>query len=57
MINLNRLNDINYIKEKQAALIVARQIATPIEQQAINIELSILEKAKNKILEKEDKQK
>lgn len=57
MINLNRLNDINYIKAKQTALIIARRTATPTEQHAINLELSIIYQAKYKILEKENKQK
>lgn len=57
MINLNRLNDINYIKAKQMALIIARKTATPTEQHAINLELSIIYQAKYKILEKESKQK
>lgn len=50
MINLNRLNDINYIKAKQAALIIAGRTATPTEQYAINLELSIIYQAKYKIL-------
>ena len=50
MINLNRLNDINYIKAKQAALIIARRTATPAEQMAINIELNMIYNAKYKVL-------
>ena len=50
MINLNRLNDTSYIKAKQAALIIARRTATPAEQRAINIELTIIYNAKYKIL-------
>ena len=50
MINLNRLNDISYIKAKQAALIIARRTATPAEQRAINIELNIIYDAKLKAL-------
>ena len=57
MINLNRLNDINYIKAKQAAFIIARRTATPTEQHAINLELSIIYQAKYQILEKENEQK
>ena len=49
MIALNRLNDIDYIKAKQTALIIARRTATPTEQIAINIELDILYNAKYKI--------
>lgn len=49
MIALNRLNDIDYIKAKQSALIIARRTATPTEQIAINIELDILYNAKYKI--------
>ena len=50
MINLNRLNDIKYIKVKQSALIIARRTATPAEQRAINIELNIIYNAKYKVL-------
>ena len=50
MINLNRLNNINYIKIKQSALIIARRTATPAEQRAINIELDIIYNAKYKVL-------
>ena len=49
MIALNRLNDMDYIKAKQPALIIARRTATPVEQIAINIELNILYNAKYKI--------
>ena len=48
MIALNRLNDMDYIKAKQTALIIARRTATPTEQIAINIELNILYNAKYK---------
>lgn len=57
MINLNRLNNINYIKAKQAVLIIARRTATPTEQYAINLELSIIYQVKYRILKKENKQK
>ena len=50
MINSNRLNDICYIKAKQAALIIARRTATPADQMAINIELNIIYNAKYKVL-------
>ena len=50
MINLNRLNDISYIKAKQTALIIARRTATPVEQRAINIELDIIYNAKYEVL-------
>lgn len=50
MITLNRLNDLEYIKAKQSALIIARRTATPAEQMAINIELNIIYNAKYKIL-------
>lgn len=50
MITLNRLNDLDYIKAKQSALIIARRTATPAEQMAINIELNIIYNAKYKIL-------
>ena len=50
MINLNRLNDMNYIKAKQTALIIARRTATPTEQHAINLELNIIYQAKYNLL-------
>ena len=49
MIILNRLNNLDYIKAKQSALIIARRTATPAEQMAINIELNIIYNAKYKI--------
>ena len=55
MINLNRLNDISYIKAKQAALIIARRTATPAEQRAINIELDLIYNAKYKVLKESSK--
>lgn len=50
MITLNRLNNLEYIKAKQSALIIARRTATPAEQRAINIELDIIYDAKYKVL-------
>lgn len=50
MINLNRLNNINYLKQKQMSLLIARRTATEQEQKIINIELSIIYKAKYKLL-------
>lgn len=50
MITLNRLNDLEYIKAKQSALIIARRTATPAEQMAINIELNMIYNAKYKVL-------
>ena len=57
MINLNRLNNIDYIKVKQAALIIARRTATPADQMAINIELNIIYNAKYKVLKELNKWK
>lgn len=50
MIILNRLNNLDYIRAKQSALIIARRTATPAEQMAINTELNIIYNAKYKIL-------
>lgn len=50
MISFNRLKDIEYIKTKQSALIVARRTATPAQQIAINIELNILYNSKYDLL-------
>ena len=50
MLALNRLNNLDYIRAKQSALIIARRKATPAEQMAINIELSIIYNAKYKVL-------
>lgn len=51
MINLNKLHNINYLQQKQKALIIARRSATEQEQKAINIELSIIYNAKYKALQ------
>lgn len=51
MINLNKLNNINYLKQKQTALLIARRSATEQEQKIINIELSIIYNAKYKALQ------
>lgn len=50
MLVLNRLDNLDYIRAKQSALIIARRTATPAEQMAINIELNIIYNAKYKIL-------
>ena len=55
MLTLNKLNNLDYIRVKQAALIIARRTATPAEQRAINIELDIIYNAKYKILKKQSK--
>ena len=55
MIILNKLNNLDYIRAKQSALIIARRTATPAEQRAINIELTIMYNAKYKILKEFNK--
>ena len=50
MIILNKLNNLDYIRAKLSALIIARRTATPAEQRAINIELDIIYNAKYKVL-------
>ena len=50
MLNLNKLNDIEYIRAKEQAHIIARRTATPEQQKSINIELNILYNAKYKLL-------
>ena len=50
MLTLNRLNNLDYIRAKQSALIIARRTVTPAEQRAINIELDIIYNAKYKVL-------
>ena len=50
MLTLNRLNNLDYIRAKQSALIIARRTAIPAEQRAINIELDIIYNAKYKVL-------
>ena len=50
MLVLNKLNNLDYIRAKQSALIIARRTATPAEQRAINIELDIIYNAKYKVL-------
>ena len=50
MLVFNKLNNLDYIRAKQSALIIARRTATPAEQRAINIELDIIYNAKYKIL-------
>jgi hypothetical protein len=49
------LNNLNYLREKQSALIIARRTATPAEQQEINVELEYIYDAIYRIL-KEKKQ-
>ena len=49
MLVLNKLSNLDYIRAKQSALIIARRTATPVEQRAINIELDIIYNAKYKI--------
>lgn len=53
MLALNKLNNLDYIKAKQVALIIARRTATPAEQRSINNELDIIYKAKYKILKEQ----
>lgn len=53
MLALNKLKNLDYIMAKQAALIIARRTATPVEQRAINFELSVIYDAKLKILKGE----
>lgn len=55
MLVLNKLNNLDYIRAKQAAAIIARRTATPIEQRAINNELDIIYKAKYNILKEQEK--
>ena len=50
MLVLNKLSNLDYIRAKQSALIIARRTATPAEQMAINIELNIIYNAKYKVL-------
>lgn len=50
MLNLGKLNNIEYIKAKEQAHILTRRTATPEQQKAINIELHILYNAKYKLL-------
>ena len=50
MLILNRLKNLDYIRAKQSALIIARRTATPADQMAINIELNIIYNAKYKVL-------
>lgn len=50
MIVLNKLNNIDYIRAKQTAIIIARRTATPAEQIKINLELDIIYNAKYKVL-------
>ena len=50
MLTLNRLNNLDYIRAKQSALIIARRTVTPAEQRAINIELDVIYNAKYKVL-------
>lgn len=50
MLALNKLNNLEYIMVKQAALIIARRTAKPVEQMAINFELNIIYNAKYKVL-------
>lgn len=52
MLNLNKLKDIEYLREKERAHIIARRTATPLEQLSINFELSIIYNAKYKLLKK-----
>lgn len=50
MINFNKLNNIEYIREKEQAHIIARRTATPKQQKSINFELDIIYMAKYKLL-------
>lgn len=50
MLNFNKLDNLNYIRAKQASLIIARRTATSAEQITINIELNIIYNAKYKVL-------
>ena len=50
MIILNKLNNLDYIRAKLSALIIARRTATPAEQRAINTESDIIYNAKHKVL-------
>ena len=51
MLNLTKLNDIEYIKIKIQAHLTARRTATETQQKALNAELNILYKAKYKLFE------
>ena len=51
MLVFNKLNNLNYIRAKQSALIIARRTATPAEQRAINNDLDIIYNAKRKLFE------
>ena len=53
VISFNKLNNIEYIREKQAALITARRTAPESQQRAINIELNLIYEAKYKLLKRE----
>lgn len=53
MINLNKLNNLEYIKIKIQSHITARRTATETQQKAISIELNMLYNAKYKILKGE----
>ena len=50
MLVLNKLNNFEYLKQKQIELIKKRRTVTPFEQKTINIELNIIYNAKYKIL-------
>lgn len=50
MLNLTKLNNLEYIKIKIQSHITARRTATPEQQKAINIELNMLYNAKYKLL-------
>lgn len=53
MLNFDNLKNIDYIREKQKALIIARRTANEEQQRAINIELSIIYEAKYNFFKKE----
>lgn len=55
MILLEKLNNLNYLREKQSALIIARRTATPPEQEDINIELDYIYDTIYRILKEKNK--
>lgn len=50
MLNLTKLNNLEYIKIKIQSHIKARRTATEAQQKAINIELTMLYNSKYKLL-------
>ena len=55
MILLNKLKNLNYLRAKQSALIIARRTATPAEQEEINIELTFIYDLIYKLLKEQNK--